>query len=118
MGLPVENCELRVKIIDLDPHRSGGFNPVAFDINQAGLELIDFERVDECCGFGGTFAATEEAVSAKMGYDKLGFMLKGTPDCIVTSDMSCLMHLEGCARRQQQTIPFLHLAEILNGAAL
>ena len=50
---------------------------------------------------------TEEAVAAKMGYDKL-----------VSSDMSCLMHLQGCARRQEQDIPFLHVAEILNGASL
>lgn len=80
-----------------------------------GLQLVDFERVDECCGFGGTFSVTEEAVAAKMGYDKLAFMQKASPDCIVSSDMSCLMHLQGCARRQQQDIPFLHIAEILNG---
>jgi L-lactate dehydrogenase complex protein LldE len=83
-----------------------------------GIEFIDFERVDECCGFGGTFAVTEEAVSAKMGYDKLAFMQKASPDCIVSSDMSCLMHLQGCARRQKQDIPFFHLAEILNGVSL
>jgi L-lactate dehydrogenase complex protein LldE len=53
-----------------------------------------------------------------MGYDKLAFMQKGSPDCIVSSDMSCLMHLQGCARRQKQDIPFFHLAEILNGVSL
>ena len=83
-----------------------------------GIEFIEFERVDECCGFSGTFAATEEAVSAEMGYDKLAFMQKASPDCIVSSDMSCLMHLQGCARRQRQDIPFYHLAEILNGLSL
>ena len=79
---------------------------------------MEFERVDECCCVGGTFAATEEAISAKMGYDKLTFMQKTSPDCIVSSDMSCLMHLQGCARRQGQDTPFLHIAEILNGASL
>ena len=83
-----------------------------------GLEFAEFERFDECCGFGGTFSVTEEAVAAKMGYDKLAFMRKASPDCIVSSDMSCLMHLQGCARRQKQNIPFLHIAEILNGVAL
>jgi L-lactate dehydrogenase complex protein LldE len=80
-----------------------------------GVQLVEFDRVDECCGFGGTFSATEEAVAAKMGYDKLAFMQKAAPDYIVSSDMSCLMHLQGCARRQEQDIPFLHIAEILNG---
>jgi L-lactate dehydrogenase complex protein LldE len=83
-----------------------------------GIEFAEFERFDECCGFGGTFSVTEEAVAAKMGYDKLAFMRKASPDCIVSSDMSCLMHLQGCARRQKQNIPFLHIAEILNGVAL
>ena len=83
-----------------------------------GIEFVEFERVDECCGFGGTFAVTEEAVSSKMGYDKLAFMQKASPDCIVSSDMSCLMHLQGCAHRQKQNIPFFHLAEILNGVSL
>jgi L-lactate dehydrogenase complex protein LldE len=50
-----------------------------------------------------------------MGYDKLAFMQKASPDYIVSSDMSCLMHLQGCARRQEQDNPFLHIAEILNG---
>jgi L-lactate dehydrogenase complex protein LldE len=79
-----------------------------------GLEFVEFDRVDECCGFGGTFAV----VSAKMGYDKLAFMQKASPDCIVSSDMSCLMHLQGCARRQKKEISFYHLAEVLNGAPL
>jgi L-lactate dehydrogenase complex protein LldE len=83
-----------------------------------GLQLVEFERFDECCGFGGTFLVTEEAVAAKMGYDKIGFMTKAGPDVIVSSDMSCLMHLQGCARRLNQDRPFLHIAEILNGATL
>ena len=83
-----------------------------------GVQFVEFDRVDECCGFGGTFSVTEEAVAAKMGYDKLAFMQKAAPDCIVSSDMSCLMHLQGCARRLKQDIPFLHVAEILNGVSL
>jgi len=92
--------------------------PQALLSGVSGVQVVEFERVDECCGFGGTFAATEEAISAKMGYDKLAFMRKATPDCIVSSDMSCLMHLQGCARRQQQDIPFYHLAEVLNGVSV
>lgn len=82
-----------------------------------GIQFADFERVDECCGFGGTFSVTEEAVAAKMGYDKIRFMSAGGARYIVSSDMSCLMHLEGCARRLQVDGTFLHIAEILNGVA-
>jgi len=80
-----------------------------------GIEFAEFERHDECCGFGGTFSVTEEAVAAKMGYDKLGFIGKTSADYIVSSDMSCLMHLQGCAHRLHKSVKFLHLVQVLNG---
>ena len=80
-----------------------------------GLEFVEFERPDECCGFGGTFSVTEEAVSAKMGYDKVDFISASNPEYVVSSDMSCLMHLQGCANRLHRGLKFLHLAQILNG---
>lgn len=83
-----------------------------------GVEFTEFERPDECCGFGGTFSVTEEAVAAKIGYDKLAYIQAGSPDCIVSSDMSCLMHIEGCARRIKQDIRCLHLVEVLNGVLI
>jgi L-lactate dehydrogenase complex protein LldE len=82
-----------------------------------GVQFADFERVDECCGFGGTFSATEEAVAAKMGYDKIRFISGSDAQYVVSSDMSCLMHLEGCARRLKNDTTFLHIAEILNGVS-
>ena len=85
--------------------------------NVPGIQFTDFERVDECCGFGGTFSATEEAVAAKMGYDKLGFMSKSEAEYIVSSDMSCLMHLKGCASRLGTDLKVLHIAQILNGVS-
>ena len=82
-----------------------------------GIQFVDFERPDECSGFGGTFSVTEEAVAAKMGYDKIDFIRKSGADCIVSSDMSCLMHLQGCAHRLGAKVKFLHIAQILNGVA-
>jgi L-lactate dehydrogenase complex protein LldE len=80
-----------------------------------GIEFVEFERPDECCGFGGTFSVTEEAVAAKMGYDKLEFIGKSGADYIVSSDMSCLMHLQGCASRLGANVKVLHIAQVLNG---
>jgi L-lactate dehydrogenase complex protein LldE len=82
-----------------------------------GVRIVDFARHDECCGFGGTFAVTEEAVSAAMGNDKLDRIGASVARHIVSSDMSCLMHLQGCAHRDREDFHFLHLAEILNGDA-
>jgi L-lactate dehydrogenase complex protein LldE len=82
-----------------------------------GIQFVEFERPDECCGFGGTFSVTEEAVAAKMGYDKINFIRKSSADYIVSSDMSCLMHLQGCAHRLGADLKVLHIAQILNGVA-
>ena len=79
-----------------------------------GLELIALQRKDECCGFGGTFAVAEEAVSVKMGKDRVGDHLANGAEYITGVDMSCLMHMEGILRRQKSNVKIVHIAEILN----
>lgn len=81
-----------------------------------GLELVGLERPDECCGFGGTFAVTEEAVSVRMGCDRLRDIRGSGADVVTGTDMSCLMHLEGLVHRRGESLRVLHVAEILNGA--
>lgn len=80
------------------------------------LELVELERPDECCGFGGTFAVAEEGVSTMMGRDRIQDHLKSGAEFIAATDSSCLMHLDGLARRAQLTIPTIHVAEILAGS--
>ena len=82
-----------------------------------GISIADFDRPDECCGFGGTFSVTEEAVAAAMGNDKLGRIGATGVRYVVSGDMSCLMHLQGCAHRDRENFQFLHLAQVLNGGA-
>ncbi|WP_373941004.1 (Fe-S)-binding protein [Polaribacter sejongensis] len=79
-----------------------------------GAELVTLKRSDECCGFGGTFAVTEEAVSVKMGKDKIQDHLDSGAEVITATDTSCLMHLEGLINRNKQPLKVLHIAEILN----
>ncbi|MCC9138167.1 (Fe-S)-binding protein [Pontibacter silvestris] len=79
-----------------------------------GLELIELTRKDECCGFGGTFCVAEEAVSVKMGKDRVADHLQHEAEYITAADMSCLMHMEGILRRQKSNVKVMHIAEILN----
>lgn len=84
----------------------------------AGVRGIRFaapRRPDECCGFGGTFSVTEQAVSVRMGRDKVRDHHEAGAEFIVSADMSCLMHQQGCAAREQRPVRFLHLAQVLNG---
>ena len=79
-----------------------------------GLELVSLSRKDECCGFGGTFCVTEEAISVKMGQDRIKDHENHHVDYITGFDMSCLMHLEGILKRQKSDIKIIHIAEIIN----
>lgn len=79
-----------------------------------GLELINLKREDECCGFGGTFCVVEEAVSVKMGKDRVNDHLLNGAEYITGADMSCLMHMEGILKRGNSKVRVLHIAEILN----
>jgi L-lactate dehydrogenase complex protein LldE len=78
-----------------------------------GLSFARLARPDECCGFGGSFAVVEPAVSAKMGRDRLRDYDLGNADMVVSTDVSCLMHLEGLARRNGVALPMMHVAEVL-----
>jgi L-lactate dehydrogenase complex protein LldE len=79
-----------------------------------GLQLMKPSRPDECCGFGGTFCVFEEAVSVKMGKDRIKEHESNQVEYITGTDTSCLMHLEGILRRNRSRIAVRHIVEILN----
>jgi len=83
-----------------------------------GLQLSKPIRVDECCGFGGTFCVFEEAVSVKMGKDRVEEHKANEVDYITGGDVSCLMHLEGILKRQKSKVQIIHIAEILNSTVV
>jgi L-lactate dehydrogenase complex protein LldE len=78
-----------------------------------GVSFADLARPDECCGFGGTFAIGEAAVSAKMGRDRLRDYSLHRAEAVVSTDPSCMMHLAGLARAEGNAMPFMHVAELL-----
>ena len=80
-----------------------------------GIEFVDLSRPDECCGFGGTFAVSEEAVSCMMGNDRVHDHEQAGAEVIVASDMSCLMHMAGLIHRQHKPLHVMHVVEILAG---
>ena len=81
-----------------------------------GIELVDLQRPDECCGFGGTFAVSEEAVSCMMGQDRVHDHEQAGAELMTANDMSCLMHLYGLIARQKKNLKVMHVAEILTAA--
>ena len=78
-----------------------------------GCQVVEPERPDECCGFGGMFAVEETAVSTQMGRDKVERHIATGAEYVTGPDCSCLMHMAGVARKQGLEIRFKHVVEIL-----
>lgn len=78
-----------------------------------GIEIVEPERPDECCGFGGMFSIEETAVSAQMGRDKVERHIQTGAEYVTGPDCSCLMHMAGVAKKQGLNIQFKHVVEIL-----
>ncbi|GAN54010.1 (Fe-S)-binding protein [Tanticharoenia sakaeratensis] len=114
------NCNTlrNLRIASMSERRETPFSkPRALLEKVRGIEFVELARPDECCGFGGTFSVFEEGVSSKMGADKVRDQLRSGADYVTSSDSSCMMHQEGCARRMNANMKYIHIAEILNGAA-
>ena len=82
-----------------------------------GLELVELEQADECCGFGGTFAVKNADVSMAMVADKIQHLLATEAEVCVATDNSCLMHIDGALRRRRSPVRTMHLAEVLAATA-
>lgn len=80
-----------------------------------GLELIEMNDVETCCGFGGTFAVKYEPISIAMGEQKVENALATGADYIISTDLSCLMHLQGYINQKGYKLKTLHLADVLSG---
>ncbi|MDG3004267.1 (Fe-S)-binding protein [Paludisphaera mucosa] len=80
-----------------------------------GLALVEIDRPDECCGFGGSFCVTDEAVSSKMGEDRVRDFHRHGAEYIASADMSCLLHMKGIIDRLGLPLKVIHVAQILNG---
>ncbi|MEV0440393.1 (Fe-S)-binding protein [Streptomyces spectabilis] len=78
-----------------------------------GLDLVELPGAEECCGFGGTFAVKNAAVSAAMGADKVRNAESTGADVLCAADNSCLMHIGGTMSRLKAGPRPVHLAEIL-----
>lgn len=78
-----------------------------------GLELLEMNDVETCCGFGGSFAVKFESISIAMADQKVNNALATGADYIISTDLSCLMHLDGYIRHKGHPIRTMHIADVL-----
>lgn len=78
-----------------------------------GLELREMAESDTCCGFGGGFAVKMEPVSVALGERKIGNAVDTGAEYIISTDSSCLMHMESYAKKQGKGVKMMHLVDVL-----
>ena len=78
-----------------------------------GLEIVEMNDVETCCGFGGTFAVKFEAISIGMGEQKVENALATGAEYLISTDHSCLMHLQGYIKHKGYKLQTMHLADVL-----
>lgn len=78
-----------------------------------GLELAEMNDVETCCGFGGTFAVKFEPISIAMGEQKIENAITTGAEYLISTDVSCLMHLQGYIRHKGYKLQTMHLADVL-----
>ena len=81
--------------------------------NVKGLELIEMNDVETCCGFGGTFSVKFEPISIAMGEQKVENALATGAEYLITTDLSCLMHLGGYIKHKGYSLKPIHIADVL-----
>lgn len=80
-----------------------------------GLELVEGEQAERCCGFGGTFCLKYSEISARITEDKCDDLLKTGAEVVLGGDLGCLMNIAGRMTRRGETVEVRHIAEVLAG---
>jgi L-lactate dehydrogenase complex protein LldE len=90
-----------------------GDKPLRLLKKVGGIELVELDKLETCCGFGGTFAVKNAEVSAAMLADKTRAILNTRAEVCTACDNSCLMHIQGMLHREYAAVRTAHIAEIL-----
>ena len=78
-----------------------------------GLELVEMNDVETCCGFGGTFSVKFDAISIGMADQKVNNAVAAGAEYIISTDLSCLMHIDGYIKNKNLPLKTMHIADVL-----
>ncbi len=78
-----------------------------------GLDMVEMKDTETCCGFGGTFSVKFEGISSAMAQQKVNNALEMEAEYIISTDASCLLHLQSYIDKQNLPIKTMHIADVL-----
>jgi L-lactate dehydrogenase complex protein LldE len=77
------------------------------------LELKEMKDTETCCGFGGTFSAKFEPIAVGMVSDKVKNAMESGAEYLVSTDLSCLLHMESYIKKHNLNLKTMHIADVL-----
>ncbi|MFO8032338.1 MAG: LUD domain-containing protein [Desulfohalobiaceae bacterium] len=83
-------------------------------LQAAGLQYLEHEEEQSCCGLGGTYSVKFPEVSAEILGNKLDLIEGLGAEVLVTDCPGCILQLRGGARARQSKLQVLHMAEALS----
>ena len=78
-----------------------------------GVEFVEMDRADACCGFGGTFSVKYPEISTAIAEEKIAGIERSGAGTVVACDSSCLMQIAGLLARRGSPVRCMHIAELL-----
>ena len=78
-----------------------------------GLELREMKDTEVCCGFGGTFSAKFEPIAVGMAEQKVKNAQEVKAEYLISTDMSCLLHIDSYIKQQKHNVKVMHIADVL-----
>lgn len=77
------------------------------------VELVELEREDECCGFGGTFSIKEPEISNAMVMEKIADIKEREVEYVIAADAGCLLNISGAMKKNGVNVKAMHLYDFL-----
>jgi Fe-S oxidoreductase len=82
----------------------------------SGLDLVEMDAPDRCCGSAGIYNVTQPEMSRRLLADKMADVMSTTPDIIATANPGCMLQLELGVREGGGTQEVVHVVELLDRA--
>ena len=81
-----------------------------------GLELVELEESDWCCGSAGIYNLTHPEMADRLLVRKMGHVRQAEPDVVATGNPGCILQIQHGVRRDGREIDVLHPVELLDRA--
>jgi len=120
IGLVKPGAEIKKKVTYQDPchlaHGQGVRSAPRELLKALGVELVEMQRADDCCGSAGTYNVVQDELSMKILNSKMENVSATQAEIIATANVGCMLQLKAGAERRGLKAEVLHVIELIDRA--